>query len=90
MVDFKYTTKDKVEKLIFNLHEQEGCDCPIEYLKSQRGLMRLVYSRDTMLDAEQALSLTETFLHLFENAEEYELCSMLIKTWPELLKDKNI
>jgi hypothetical protein len=86
MVDFKYTTKEKVEKLIFNLYEQEDCECPIEYLKDQKELMRLVYSRDTMLETEQALSLTETFLHLFENAEEYELCSMLIKTWPELKK----
>ena len=59
---------------------------PIEYLKGQKELMRLVYSRDTMLDLEKALSLTETFLHLFENAEEYELCASLIKTWPELKK----
>ena len=29
MVDFKYTTKEKVEKLIFNLYEQEDCECPI-------------------------------------------------------------
>tara|TARA_Y100000361_G_C11126892_1_gene326516 strand:- start:49 stop:309 length:261 start_codon:yes stop_codon:yes gene_type:complete len=86
MIDFKYTTKDKVEKLIFNLYEQEGCDCPIEYLKSQKELMRLVYSRDTMLDLEKALALVESFLHLFEKAEEYELCASIIKTWPELKK----
>ena len=83
MMKIKPITR-KVEKLIFNLYEQEDCECPIEYLKGQKELMRLVYSRDTMLDLEKALSLTETFLHLFENAEEYELCASLIKTWPEL------
>ncbi len=84
MVDFKYTTKDKVEKFVFGLYEMEECDCPIEYLKSQKELMRLIYSRDTQLDSEQVLGIVETFLHLFENAEEYELCASLIKTWPEL------
>ena len=86
MIDFKYTTKDKVENFIFNLHEHEDCDCPIEFLKSNKELMRLTYSRDTMYPLEQVLGIVETFLHLFENSEDYEICAVIIKTWPELKK----
>ena len=86
MVDFKYTTKDKVEKFIFGLYENENGECPIEFLKSQKELMRLTYSRDTMYPLEQVLGIVETFLHLFENSEDYEICAAIIKTWPELKK----
>jgi len=86
MIDFKYTSKDKVENFIFNLHENEDCNCPIEFLKGNKELMRLTYSRDTMYPLEQVLGIVETFLHLFENSEDYEICAIIIKTWPELKK----
>ena len=44
------------------------------------------YSRDTILPEEKALELTETFLHLFEQSEDYEICGHIIKVWPELKK----
>lgn len=86
ILDFKYTSKEKLENFIFNLYEQEGCDDPIEFLKGNKELMRLTYSRDTMYPLEKVLGIVETFLHVFCNAEEYEICAMIVKTWPELKK----
>ncbi len=89
--EFKYTTKEKVESLITNLQEQVDGDVnPLEYLKTKEELMRFTYSRDTTLPEEKALELVESFLHLFEQSEDYEICDSLVKTWPELLNNKNV
>ena len=86
MVDFKYTTKDKIEKFIFNLHENCEGEDPIGHLKNQPQLMNLALNRKGLMHEDQALAVVETFLHLFEQSEEYELCAKIVKSWPELLK----
>ena len=89
--EFKYTTKEKVENLITNLQEQVDDDVsPLEYLKTKAELMRLTYNRDTVLPEEKALEVVESFLHLFEQNEDYEICASLVKTWPELLNNQNV
>tara|TARA_A100001037_G_scaffold245215_1_gene226541 strand:+ start:5327 stop:5596 length:270 start_codon:yes stop_codon:yes gene_type:complete len=89
MVDFKYTTKEKVEKFIFNLYENTEKDSdPIEHLKSQPQLMKLALFRKSLLHEDQALAMVETFLHLFEQSEDYELCAKIVESWPELLKNQ--
>jgi len=94
MTEFKYTTKEKILELVQNIAEAREADKSnldaIEYLKSQTTLMRIIYSRNSLVHSEfEALPFAEALLHLFENAEEYELCGIIIKTWPELRHEQN-
>ena len=84
MNTFKYATEEHAENFYTNIMHEHDVESPAEYIKNTPEIMQLVYSRD--VPCKDILVVAEIFLHIFEEAEDYEICATMLKTWPELKK----
>ena len=86
---FTYTTEESYNEFVLNMANNQ--DDPINTIKQQSGLMRMLDSRyfPKGWNEEKALPTVEVMLNYLEQHEEYELCQSIINVWPELIQTEN-
>ena len=85
MKEYKFITEEKLNAFVENVEGKEKTS-PVEYIKKTEDLQWIFYTRKFSTNDEllRFLEVAEIFLYLFEEAEEFEYCATLLKTWPEL------
>jgi hypothetical protein len=83
MTNTKYITKDSLDAFLIGMSKYETTELlhDLNVLELLDGKVPKDPNRDF-----NDVKIAEAFLYLFQEREDYELCEMLIKNWPQLRK----
>jgi hypothetical protein len=81
--EFKYTNEEHYLDFVLKCSEEEDA---ASKLMGNQTLLHILVDRKLpeQWNEEKALIEVETLLHYFCDVEEYEMCQLIIDTWPEL------
>jgi hypothetical protein len=83
MMTLKYITKNSLDMFISTMNEIKT-----EQMVDDPNISDLLHGKEPkdLSKDINVFELAESFLYLFQEREDYELCQLLVNNWPQLKK----